>query len=132
MKKILLLLLIMILFTGCQERTIRYTAKELESNIDATNWNVAFVALDGNLTEGFMVNPTEYPNLNYDISLGSGNMIVQVKQDKEVIELPHKKEPYHWKNSVKDPFIFLFWERKPKTANSALNGLQLGKISFRF
>lgn len=91
MKKILLLLLIMILFTGCQERTIRYTAKEMESNIDATNWNVAFVALDGNLTEGFMVNPTEYPNLNYDISLGSGNMIVQVKQDKEVIELPHKK-----------------------------------------
>lgn len=91
MKKILLLLLIMILFTGCQERTIRYTAKELESNIDATDWVISFDALDGNLTEGFVVNPKEYPYLNYDISLDSGTMIVQVKQDEQLIELPHKK-----------------------------------------
>lgn len=91
MKKILFFCLMLLLLAGCEERTMRYTAKDLKSNIEPAKWMVSFSALDGNLTEGFIVNPKEYPFLHYDIASGGGKMIVQVKQDSEITELPHEK-----------------------------------------
>ena len=68
MKKILLLFLTLLILSGCQERTMRYTANKLESNIEKTTWTVTFSSLDGNLTEGFIVDPEEYTYLHYNIA----------------------------------------------------------------
>ena len=76
---------------SCRMRRTNYEIQDLESNIEPAKWTVSFSALDGNLTEGFIVNPKEYPFLHYDIASGGGKMIVQVKQDSEITELPHEK-----------------------------------------
>lgn len=91
MKKIFLILVLTFLLYGCQERTMRYTASNLESNIESTSWTVSFDSLEGHLQEGFIVNPVEYPVLEYDISLASGEMLVEVTQDKNTVELPLDK-----------------------------------------
>ncbi len=104
MKKILLLFLTLLILSGCQERTMRYTANKLESNIEKTTWTVTFSSLDGNLTEGFIVDPEEYTYLHYNIAKGSGKMIVQVKQQDQLIELPHEQGTLPLKNFKKGSF----------------------------
>lgn len=104
MKKILLLFLTLLILSGCQERTMRYTANKLESNIEKTSWSVTFSSLDGNLTEGFILDPEEYTYLHYNIAQGSGKMIVQVKQQDQLIELPHEQGTLPLKNFKKGSF----------------------------
>lgn len=83
---------------------MRYTANKLESNIEKTTWTVTFSSLDGNLTEGFIVDPEEYTYLHYNIAKGSGKMIVQVKQQDQLIELPHEQGTLPLKNFKKGSF----------------------------
>lgn len=104
---------------------MRYTANNLESNIEKTTWTVTFSSLDGNLTEGFILDPEEYPYLHYNIAQGSGKMIVQVKQQDQLIELPHDQGTLPLKDfkegsfylqilgeGAKDGRVYFEWSKK--------------------